>query len=345
MTPPSDPRDDFDAASIPGMRDRLASFYAGFRAQEARVAQSSAPSAAPGVSGPYRPRDCPCCGTASAGLPPVLTARGLDLLDCPSCGLTYTRQVMDAAADAARYQASALDIEAMRLRCSGPYLELESARDRYYLSLLTDARQGPAPTLLEIGCGTGTLLTEATALGWRCVGLEPGATAAAVARGRDSGAVIEGYFPQDLPSETARYDAIAILDVLEHFAEPRAILRQIRPLLTPGTGRLFVQVPNWDSPLVRLEGAASSVVVPGHWSYFTPDSLRELMRREGFQAVHVETVVTELDRIAGFPADRVKKCLGQLRPRLSLPDGGPTAAWLYAHDLGYKLVGTFAPTA
>lgn len=338
-------RDAFDAALIPGMRAQLAEAYARFRAAEREVISANAPRSAGARAGSYRERDCPCCGAASATAPVALSAHGLDLLDCPACGLTYTRQVMDEAADSARYRASALDLEAMRLRCSGPYLQLESARARYYLDLLASAGGGTPASLLEIGCGTGTLLAEAGARGWRCVGLEPGAAAAAVARERGSGLVIEGYFPQDLPTQPARYDAIVMLDVLEHFAAPRTVLRWVRQRLTPGTGRLLVQVPNWDSPLVRMEGAASSVVVPGHWSYFTPATLPGLLAREGFRPLHDETVVSEADRIAAFPAAERDACIARLRPRLALPGGPATAAWLHAHGLGYKLIGVFAPPA
>ena len=153
MTVLNDPRDAFDAALIPGMRQRLAEGYARFRAAEAKaVAQLATPEAG-GVKGAYRDRHCPNCG-AAAPAQTLLRAHGIDLVSCPDCDLTYSRQVMDEAADAERYRASDLDIEAMQLRCSGPYLELETARARYYLDRLgeTMTRTG---TMCEIGCGTG----------------------------------------------------------------------------------------------------------------------------------------------------------------------------------------------
>ena len=168
-----DPRNAFDAALIPGMRDRLAEAYARFRAREREVIRATSRRPADGGSYTYRDRDCPCCGTGSAPLVPVLRAHGLDLLDCPGCGLTYTRQVMDHADDAARYAASDLDEEAMRLRGSDPYLELETARDAYYLARLMDVVPTPG-RLLEVGSGTGTLLLEAGKRGWRALGIEPG---------------------------------------------------------------------------------------------------------------------------------------------------------------------------
>ncbi len=344
MTVLNDPRDAFDAALIPGMRQRLAEGYARFRAAEAKaVAQLATPEAG-GVKGAYRDRHCPNCG-AAAPTQTLLRAHGIGLVSCPDCDLTYSRQVMDEAADAARYRASDLDIEAMQLRCSGPYLELETARARYYLDRLgeTMTRTG---TMCEIGCGTGVFLAEAAIRGWDALGIEPGSAAAAVARGR-ARQVVEGYFPQDLPDGRHSFDAVAMLDVLEHFANPHGFLRIVRDHLAPG-GRLFVQVPNWDSLLVQLEGAGSSVVCPGHWSYFTPRSLPDLMARAGYRAVLVETVVSEVDRIAQFSAHARQAALARLRPNQASHgemdhDAALSAAWLRKLGLAYKLIGIFEP--
>ena len=126
--------------------------------------------------------------------------------------------------------------------------------------------------------------------------------------------------------------------MLEHFAEPLRFLAELRAHLAPG-GRLLVQVPNWDSLLVRLEGDHSSVVTPGHWSYFTPRTLPALLARSGFRALRVETVVSELDRIMTYSPARIADWLRRLRPAASVGTLGATRL----HDLclGYKLVGIF----
>jgi SAM-dependent methyltransferase len=324
-----DPRLTFDAASLPGMRERLASEYARFRAAEARQIEVTAPPEAGGVAGAYRSRDCPCCGMSSDDLVPVLRAHGLDLVNCPGCRLTYAKRVMNDDAEAARYARSDLDEAALRLHGSAPYLELESARARYYL-----ARTGGRPGhLLEIGCGTGTLLLAAAAAGWTAMGIEPGVAAAGAARARGA-RVVTGWFPGDLPAAPTEFDAICLLDVLEHFADPLRFLRQVRARLAEG-GRLLIQVPNWDSLLVRLEGASSSTVCPGHWSYFTPATLAALLARARFRAIGVETVVSERDRIAAFPPARIEGCVvGNGSWPLS-------ACELMDRGMGYKILAVF----
>ena len=339
-----DPRSLFDAALVPGMRERLAQEYAAFRSMEAVFRARTSPAGEIDGSKPaYRDRDCPVC--AGVTCEPVLRAHEIDVVRCLACGLTYARQVMDEATDAARYESSEFDERSIRLRLQPPYLELESARARYYLTRLEEGGFRPG-SLLDIGCGTGTFALEAAARGWAASGVEPGRRAAGVARGRGV-AVAEGYFPDDLPDRRARFDAIALLDVLEHFADPLSLLRDVAIHLRAG-GRVFVQVPNWDSLLVQIEGAESSIVCPGHWSYFTPATLADLMGRAGFRPIAVETVVSELDRIAAYPTARRDAALARLRRGVDaavvsgVSEGA--AAALHAERLGYKLIGVFERT-
>ena len=191
----------------------------------------------------------------------------------------------------------------------------------------------------KVAEGSLVLLLEAARAGWQGLGIEPGRAAAQLAVERGTNTIF-GWFPQDLPADASGFDAVAVLDVLEHFADPLGFLAQLKARLAPG-GRLLVQVPNWDSLLVRLEGARSSVVVPGHWSYFTPASLAALLARAGFRTLSLETVVSELDRIAAHPPGQVAAILAALRP--AAPPWPLDAAALHGLGLGYKLLGVFQP--
>ena len=326
------------------MRERLAEGYLRFRAAQAKDVALSAPPEAGGSLGAYHDRNCPNCDAFPPGRA-LLRAHGLDLVTCPACTLTYTRQVMDEIADEARYQASEVDAESISLRCSAPYLELETARSRYYLDRLKETCV-QAGSLFEVGCGTGTFLLEAQAMGWDAFAIEPGLDAAKVARKRGA-RVIDGYFPRDLSADLCDFDVIAMLDVLEHIADPRTFLRNAREHLA-ANGRLFIQVPNWDSLIVQLEGTSSTVVGDGHWSYFTPSTLPDLLARAGFRTLFIETVVSEIDRIAKFTEADRDVALTRLRPALSrtvdlsLADIS-SADFLHEHGLGYKLIGIFEP--
>jgi len=103
---------------------------------------------------------------------------------------------------------------------------------------------GLAPLdVLELGCGTGEFLALAAARGHRAIGLDFSASAVAAAQVRGLSA-FEGDL-RDAPrflGEDARVDAIVLFHVIEHIAEPDALLETLARRLRPG-GRLFVSCP------------------------------------------------------------------------------------------------------
>ena len=99
-----------------------------------------------------------------------------------------------------------------------------------------------ARTVLDVGCGEGALGASLEALGARVTGIELDARAARVAARRLTRVLA-------LPAEEAvelldaRPDAIVLADVLEHLANPAAVLGALRAALAPG-GLLVFSVPN-----------------------------------------------------------------------------------------------------
>jgi SAM-dependent methyltransferase len=107
--------------------------------------------------------------------------------------------------------------------------------------------------VLDAGCGSGRTLQELTGYG-EVSGLEldPDAAAAAAARGR--GEVRVGRL-EELPWEDDTFDLITCLDVIEHTADDRATLSELRRVCKPG-GWLLVTVPAYQA-LWSLHDAAN----------------------------------------------------------------------------------------
>ena len=72
-------------------------------------------------------------------------------------------------------------------------------------------------------------------------GLEPFPEAAAAARARGIGEVVEGYM-ESLPFEDSSFDFATSLDVIEHLDDDVAGLRELRRVVRPG-GSVVVTVP------------------------------------------------------------------------------------------------------
>jgi hypothetical protein len=85
---------------------------------------------------------------------------------------------------------------------------------------------------------------------------------------------------------------IILSDVLEHLPEPRSVLRSLRKLLAP-RGLLCVNVPNFNESRVRMiakqlgqgQRPPPELNPWEHLNYFSPESLRQMLCNEGFQAI------------------------------------------------------------
>jgi SAM-dependent methyltransferase len=99
---------------------------------------------------------------------------------------------------------------------------------------------GPESRVLDVGCATGGMMRMMQGLG-RFTGLDANPKAAAMARERSGNPVIVSS-ATDMPFETASFDAVTALDVLEHIEDHAAAVREIRRVLKPG-GPLIATVP------------------------------------------------------------------------------------------------------
>jgi SAM-dependent methyltransferase len=176
----------------------------------------------------------------------------------------------------------------------------EAEREREWLrdTLYTDigaalSEHGSGRSVLDVGCGQGELLMWLGEHSFDPHGIEPSDDAAALARERGLDArtaTLEEHL--DDPSRQQSYDAVLLLNVLEHVPDAAAMVRGIRRLLAPG-GLLYIRVPNDFNPLQlsaqrKLGAEPWWIAVPDHVNYFDVDSLCALTSRLGFDPVDVQ---------------------------------------------------------
>jgi len=113
---------------------------------------------------------------------------------------------------------------------------IRSELDR--LALPSDAK------VLDAGCGSGRTLTELAPYG-EVFGIELDPDAAKVARGRNAGEVRIGRL-EELPWDADTFDLITCLDVIEHTADDRVTLSELRRVSRPGAW-LLVTVPAYQA--------------------------------------------------------------------------------------------------
>lgn len=193
-----------------------------------------------------------------------------DLFRCRECGTVQQPSLPRGAALRDLY----------RQMSDQEYLSEEHGRRvtaRRLLDLL--GRYAPRGRLLDVGCGHGLLLDEARRRGYVVNGIELSEDAARYARGRLDLPVRE--IPIEHRSlDRERFDAILLIDVLEHLDDPRRSLRRCMELLAPG-GALLVATPDPSAPIARLAGRRWWSYIPAHYCLIPRVTLRELLSADG----------------------------------------------------------------
>lgn len=127
----------------------------------------------------------------------------------------------------------------------------------------------------------------------------------------------------DAVPEDSAFDAALLLDVIEHTADPRALLEKTARRLRPG-GTLLVSVPNvahWSVRFAllfgRFEYATSGLLDRTHLRFFTRRSFVRTLReagltveREAFAVEPVELLYPWLDGVPGWASIRALRRAG-----------------------------------
>jgi len=167
--------------------------------------------------------------------------------------------------------------------------------------------------VLDIGCGSGDLLVRLRDLGAREVhGVDFSPTATEICRQKGID-VFTGTFP-DFAPESGDFDAIFMINYLEHVLDPLTELKKTVELLRPG-GILVGELPNFhsaDRAVFRQYWGGNHC--PRHTYQFAPASLENCLHIAGF-----ETVKTRQDINPGHLALSIQNWLQRNRDLANNP--------------------------
>jgi SAM-dependent methyltransferase len=249
-------------------------------------------------------RDCPGCGR------PIEHARlyaigPCTVLRCPACGLGRTEA---PAFEPERYYTDDY-FTGQHADGYADYRGAEAVLRREFARTVAFVRaRRNGGRLLEVGCAYGFFLQEARPFFEVC-GIELAADAAAHAR-RAGLNVLTGVADEATLQGLGSFDAIVMLDVIEHLPDPLDMLRLLGRHLAPG-GIMVITTGDFGSLVARLLGKHWRLMTPPqHLWFFTPESLSGMARSAGLDCEHVDhpwkivplsLVLFQLRRMLGLP--------------------------------------------
>jgi 2-polyprenyl-3-methyl-5-hydroxy-6-metoxy-1,4-benzoquinol methylase len=218
---------------------------------------------------------------------PYAWRMGMQVVQCLHCGLVYVNPRFDARSLHLHYNSG----HSSRMQY---YRDVECADRRTFCEVLQVARQmvPNQGTLLDIGPNIGTCLALAREQGWKVVGIEINAEAAAYCRNQRRLPVITGTLDTH-PFQPSGFDVVLMGDVIEHLSHPLQTMGQVQRLLRPG-GIVVISTPNiggWAARVLQIKPEE-------HLYYFTPKTMRALLSKAGLEIVRL----TALDRYHNFTA-------------------------------------------
>jgi len=220
-----------------------------------------------------------------------MCAHGADLGRCRRCGLVRVDPLPQAAEAAALYGDAYFRDP---VRGYVDYVADEAVFRAVFRRRLRALRAlRPGRRLLDVGCASGALLGEATALGFLASGIEP-APGLARRAAETSGRPVRATTLAAALLEPASYDVVTLFDVLEHLVDPAVALGRLR-LALAGGGLLAVTVPDYGGLWARLAGRRWPFLTPWeHLVYFTRRTLRAMLVTVGFEDVQFHPTTTPL---------------------------------------------------
>lgn len=180
-----------------------------------------------------------------------------------------------------------------------------------YLPLIKGGR------LLEVGCGNGFMLELMNRLGWQAEGVDFDEKAVAAARARglkvQTGSLEEQRYPDD------SFDAVTMSHLIEHVADPAAVISETRRILKPG-GKLVIVTPNSASlGHTIFRRSWRGLEPPRHLHLFNRSSLGRLTLASGLKIEKLRTTIRAANGMFAASIALRKKGVRAAKPSNALP--------------------------
>jgi len=251
---------------------------------------------------------CPACRTTRSRT--AMQVRHFQFRRCTACKTLFLSEPPDAEQLHTLYadERYFVNPEFAEPEADGFHGYLDYIKDRDHIEhkfagIFARIEREVAPgKLLDVGAGPGFLLSAAERRGWSPLGLEINQWAADYAR-RELGVEMIASSIQDADLAAMSFDAVTMMDVIEHVPDPDVLVAAATELLRPG-GVLAILTADAGSPVSRMLGGRWPEVkrAPEHLVLFSISGLKAMLGRHNLEVLGSHSVGKE-SSIATLLAD------------------------------------------
>jgi SAM-dependent methyltransferase len=162
-------------------------------------------------------------------------------------------------------------------------------------ALLDHAGERPG-TIVEIGCGDGSLLVELATMAEAVDGFELSANAAGYARQRGVARRVEAFDGEHVPTADGEYDVAVLSHVLEHVPDPLPLLKEAARVARA----VIVEVPLEDNRSARRPAKRKLAEAAGHLHALNRTRVRRLVKEAGLTPRHELTDPLSYESLSFF---------------------------------------------
>jgi len=190
------------------------------------------------------------------------------------------------------------------------------ARSSYYYELLAETYREfvpPGASVLEIGCGTGTLLAKLNPRRGVGVDISPKMVEIAAAKFPGLSFLAADAEALDL-GET--FEFVIVPDVIEHLSDVSAMFRSVRRCMRPDSRMIVTSVnPLW-APVLHLAERFGLKMPEGEHRWLPAGEIEVLARKAGFSVAgsHGRILCPKRIPLLASPINQLGSRLGFLRP-------------------------------
>jgi len=244
------------------------------------------------MNSPFEYRDCPCCGQDDFEVLFESNMKADDFqksvetvymipggrwgrhVKCRNCKFIYVNPV-DKASEISKAYSQRKSIDASIIR------ENRLRASKSQVGLVRRYKNGTY--LLDIGCGEGFFLFNASRAGYITKGIELSQDAVEYAR-REFGLDVEAKPFEELRFPKDHFDVITLWQVLEHVPYPLVILKEVHRILKP-EGMLVASTPNIEGIPAKILGKRWWNIRCLHINQFTRKTLATVLKNIGFKNI------------------------------------------------------------